>query len=454
MNWGHVNPVFFDDALPKFARIVVDILGTAALQEHVFLRDASGLLTFVLCQTIPEADEERIREAASALHPYVDQLPVATSEQLMDPSLSDLSLALRDQLDHPEFQGCVLMRERRIIGQDWLRRPVQPLPGVPTLFSFFSHKGGVGRSTALAVTANHLAQKSYNVLVVDLDLEAPGLGYMLLPEDRLPRFGALDFFVENGLHALDDAFYDDLIATSPLTNAGGRVDVVPALGRTSEASPGNVLGKLSRAYLEDVTQAQTLKSFLDQAQALIQGLCQYRSYDVVLIDTRAGLNESTAAALLGLGAHTLLFGVDTPQTFRGYRCLLQYLARFVEPEENPELESWRHRLRMVHAKASADPEEQKAFRDKAHELFAATLYEEDEGLRDPAEGILPFNFGPDAKEAPHFAWPILHDHQYLNFDPLTKQGQLKGYLYEPTFGVFLSEVLSIVEGKRAHEDTR
>lgn len=40
---------------------------------------------------------------------------------------------------------------------------------------FYSIKGGVGRSTALAVAAWHLAQQGKKVMVVDMDLESPGL---------------------------------------------------------------------------------------------------------------------------------------------------------------------------------------------------------------------------------------------------------------------------------------
>ncbi len=41
--------------------------------------------------------------------------------------------------------------------------------------SFYSYKGGVGRTMALANTAWELVQRGYRVAVLDLDLEAPGL---------------------------------------------------------------------------------------------------------------------------------------------------------------------------------------------------------------------------------------------------------------------------------------
>ena len=45
--------------------------------------------------------------------------------------------------------------------------------------SFYSFKGGVGRSMALINTAGILAgRRGFRVLVIDLDLEAPGLSYL------------------------------------------------------------------------------------------------------------------------------------------------------------------------------------------------------------------------------------------------------------------------------------
>ena len=46
---------------------------------------------------------------------------------------------------------------------------------ISKIIAFYSFKGGVGRSLALANTAAALAQRGHSVLVIDLDLEAPGL---------------------------------------------------------------------------------------------------------------------------------------------------------------------------------------------------------------------------------------------------------------------------------------
>lgn len=64
------------------------------------------------------------------------------------------------------------------------------------IITFYSFKGGVGRSMALANVAYALAQTNAKVCVIDWDLEAPGLHYF---------FGILDQDIKKGVI---DIFYD------------------------------------------------------------------------------------------------------------------------------------------------------------------------------------------------------------------------------------------------------
>ena len=63
----------------------------------------------------------------------------------------------------------------------------------PRTITFYSYKGGVGRTTALTHVAWILAQSGRKVVALDLDLEAPGLStaFNLTPE---PIYGLVDYF--------------------------------------------------------------------------------------------------------------------------------------------------------------------------------------------------------------------------------------------------------------------
>lgn len=437
--------ILYDDALPLFAARIRNLLGEAALIDNLILRDSEGRLTFVrLDPTADETTLAALRGEAAVLAPYLDPQPVATPADLFDDSLNDPALGVIERIEHPAFSGFVRVVERRIAGHDWLRRPMPPQDGVPPVIVFASHKGGVGRSTALAVTAAHLAATGRNALVIDLALEAPGLGGMLLPADQLPEFGLLDFYVESGLRPIDRAFLDRMIAPSPLTSGRGLVHVAPAVGRRSEAYPANLLGKLSRAYLEAIPSDPTAapRGFLDRTRTLIAELAGMGRYDAILVDARAGLNETTAATLLGLGGWSLLFGIDTPQTFHGYRYLLAFLGRY-RPAVGDTGEDWRGRLRLVHAKAAANPDSWTHFHDQAYDLCAETLYDEVGGDDDTA-----FNFDRHDAAAPHKAWHILADTTYAEFDPLSRPEVLGTEVFRRTFADLLDGIDRLLETAR------
>jgi hypothetical protein len=366
----------FDDSLPAFVDVIVEYRGEDAFKKGVVLRDATGRLAFFSAEPLCDDQKNAVAKAlTTVLGPYArDDRCVAgpddfgAEEILNEESLLNVTVGNRR----------VRLADRRIVGADWLRAPVEQADGPPR-FVFASIKGGVGRSTALAVTAAHLAFQGKKVLLLDLDMEAPGLGWMLLDDATRPEFGVIDALVENGVSGWDNLFLADLVSPSPLTNNRGRIDVVPAFGKRSQNNPGEVLAKLSRAYLEDVRQEGGADTILDQVRMLVERLTDRERYDAVLIDARAGLHETTAASILGLGAEVLLFGLNEPQNFYGYTALLSHLARFIPSDGAPP--KWLTRLTMVQGKAEPEAEEEETsigFPEECRNLFR------DAGLSRPA----------------------------------------------------------------------
>src|SRR5262249_9504961 len=92
-----------------------------------------------------------------------------------------------------------------------------------TRLAFHGIKGGVGRSTAVATLAAHLAKRpGAQVLVVDLDLESPGVGLTLLPDDRRPEFGLVDWFVEQPVGQADDELLGSMVGEAEPPAGPGR----------------------------------------------------------------------------------------------------------------------------------------------------------------------------------------------------------------------------------------
>lgn len=431
--------VWFDDSLPIAVSVIHTEFGDELLAQTLFVRDATGRLSAVIDSPIEAGTltrvDARLREE---LGPYARQDRALTDQNGFGAArlLSDAQGALQALVNGRK----VRVIERRIVGADWLRAPGHTAGPVPRVV-FSSLKGGVGRSTALCVMAAHLSRRGLRVLCVDFDLEAPGIGSMLLRSNELPRFGTLDYFVESGISKIESSFLNDLIGDSYLGGGGARVGVIPAIGATTELHAENAIAKLSRAYLEEITDDGKTISLTDRLRRLIEQLEATSSFDVVLLDARAGLHESTAAAIQGLGADTLLFGTDQPQTFIGYSLLMKHLAQF--PTDGND--DWRERIRFVHAKASDSEVIQARAIEKFADLYrmletspndlppeSDSLTAEDFIFDWEVEDSTPTQILEDQFTIPPLL-RILDDSNYRDFDPVDRAMLLEHASYRATF---------------------
>ena len=326
-----------------------------------------------------------------------------------------------------ELPGNWMVLDRLVTGREWLYPPNAPA-NHPPRFVFYGLKGGVGRSTALSMTAWHLAQQGKKVLVIDLDLESPGLGNMLLPVRQdlreegdtalpgWPDFGLIDWFVEDAVGQADSTLVRAMIQPSPMNVAGrGEILVVPAAGGLYEQ---DYVSKLSRAYADLPNREGTAEVFGDRLARAIAQLEAHVNPDVVLLDSRAGIHHISAVALMRLDAFSYLFASDSAQTWAGYKALFSHWA--IKPET---IKRVRHSLRLVSA-LTPIADDKKAFRDSfgQHAYDAFDELYDDESSETPQSEL--FSFGPFQDDAPHRPICIWHDRVYGNFAPLKSTLQL------------------------------
>ncbi|HEX8436558.1 hypothetical protein, partial [Archangium sp.] len=176
-------------------------------------------------------------------------------------------------------------------------------------------------------------------------------------------------------------------------------------------------------------------------------------YDVILVDARAGLHETTASSVLGLGAEVLLFGLDEPQTFQGYAALLAHLARFIPPEG--PLPEWVERLTMVQGKAPLDAGERAGFKQRCFTLFtqaglsprpfesakaallpAGTFSDIPWDDTVPDEEVLPEDRGSREPLA------VLDDTRFQRFDPHRRRDLLSESVYRTVYGELIDRIES------------
>lgn len=158
------------------------------------------------------------------------------------------------------------------------------------IITFYSYKGGSGRSMALANVAWILASNAKRVLLIDWDLAAPGLHHFFRPFLADPELvkseGLIDFLVAFSLAAegsghpsssiLDYASSLDWEFPSP-----GTIDFVPA-------------GRQGPSYAVRVNEFgwQTFYGMLGGHDLLEVVKSEVRSlYDYILIDSRTGVSD-------------------------------------------------------------------------------------------------------------------------------------------------------------------
>lgn len=184
------------------------------------------------------------------------------------------------------------------------------------LITFYSYKGGVGRTTSLALTATYLARKGNNVFVIDCDFEAPGLiNFFKTSQSDNNKNGLVEYL--NDKLFVDNCNIDDYIYNIEKTYSGnGSINLMPA---------GNILSNQENTinYLEGLAkidlQGDMLVKIFDN---LINDIKKSFSPDIILVDSRTGFNN-TFGSLAQLSNHVVVLAGDDIQNQPG----LEFVAK-------------------------------------------------------------------------------------------------------------------------------
>ena len=289
-----------------------------------------------------------------------------------------------------EIRPGVYWVDRLVTGHGWWTVENPSRRDGPMRCTLFAVKGGLGRSTTAAVLARHLAQRGEQVLAVDLDLESPGLASAMLDTATQPKFGVTDWFVEELVGQGDRVLEQMTAAPTWAHDYDGSARVVPAHGR----DPGEYLAKLGRVYMETNDDPWTAR-----LKRLLRHLEREFEPAVVLVESRSGFHDISAATVTDLDAEVLLFAIDSESHWTDYRILFDHwstcgLATRI-----------RERLSIVSALTPEIDVRRylQGFRDQAWDLFRDRLYDS-VPLSDDAD--IRFSFDLLAEDAPHDPIPV------------------------------------------------
>ncbi|MEL6470703.1 MAG: AAA family ATPase [Cyanobacteria bacterium J06623_4] len=206
-------------------------------------------------------------------------------------------------------------------------------PALPSVVTFYSFKGGVGRSTALGMVAIALANRNRRVVMIDFDLEAPGISVLFqngLPENSGTKYGVLDYLHQRSL--TPDA------NVPPIESCILQVDL---------ASRGELflvpVGEYNENYIHRLAEfdRDLLQSFYrgdrNPVKDLIADIKSALEPDVILIDARPGFSDTSAVALFDLADTGVICFTPTEQSFEGLKYVVQAIRKQSEQKGKPDL---------------------------------------------------------------------------------------------------------------------
>jgi hypothetical protein len=270
-----------------------------------------------------------------------------------------------------------------------------------------------------------------------LDLESPGLSGSLLPDERKPKYGITDWLLED-LVDNGETVFDSMIATSELSH-DGEILVVPAYG----GNPGEYVTKLERVWMSKSTENGKRELWSERLNRLLENLERQWKPDVVLIDSRAGIDEVASACVTSLGAKgIMLFAADSEQTWAGYEILFRHWHRTEVVNEI------RERLQLVGAMTPEFEGEKyfNGFLERAWDIFTRNFYDEVPVGEIAGER---FNYDRDEGNAPHFPWNVRWDqrlaslyslHSRLKRIDVNEANNIWGPLFEGVDRILETEV--------------
>jgi len=190
--------------------------------------------------------------------------------------------------------------------------------------SFYSYKGGVGRTTALVLFANYLAyHKKKKVVIIDFDFEAPGIiNFFNFADEN--KNGVIEFILDTQTSKKEINFRKDYsFQVSKEISGDGDIYIIPA---------GDI--KNIDSYIEGLARIDLNSSItiIKKILFLFDMIKKEFSPDVILIDSRTGIND-----VFGLLSHylsTLVIGFfsNSIQNKPGLKMFLKYLLNINAPE--------------------------------------------------------------------------------------------------------------------------
>ena len=206
-------------------------------------------------------------------------------------------------------------------------------PAKAAFITFYSFKGGVGRSMALINTAGILAgRRGFRVLVLDLDLEAPGLSYLdpELPDvspaqaqRQLPLQPGFVDLLSDAKERGQEAHLFTLSGTELEARYTQKIKIPDSLRKFPDGSlrimPAGLFDRSYAQRLDALNLSALYREGLGEPliRAFKKKFEDAGLYDYVLVDSRTGISEGAGICTRDLADHVMILSGLNRQNVEG-----------------------------------------------------------------------------------------------------------------------------------------
>jgi len=262
------------------------------------------------------------------------------------------------------------------------------------VISFYSYKGGVGRTTLAAMISLLCATKDKKIVVVDTDVEAPGLGFQFFGESGKASYqssGFLDFMLypyQNLAPDKQTQFKQTFVTEFFIPNQHN-ILLMPV------AKFGDNI--TSDAYSQKLSRINVLQGGLEKIHFLLDLINELIKPDLVIFDLRTGITDIGGILTSHSVSDFFIFvGYPDTQTQLGLSFFLEHATQFHLSDEN----SANFNTIFVHSPAPLDdkkniiPTELDSFRQM---INVDKFYGKDEATETLEEFIFTIPYQPNLR---------------------------------------------------------
>ncbi len=296
------------------------------IQENI-LRLVGDIETYIVCDvharfsiyliSPPEGLQSAIQEAIGS---NVERIGAIDIESYIYTDLNN-----KDYLPPQNIERKVYYVDRHIglLNWDVTNRYESKVP----IVCYYSFKGGVGRTTAMAITAIQLARKGKRVALLDFDLEAPGLASLFSSDfPDIEQFrGVADYLVD----LISFKYNEDNVTLGDYYYAINRQDIVGSQGGELLVFPATIMSAEENLYLSKFSKLNSVFQSNSKypIDYLLKRIEKDLNPDYILIDTRTGLNDLGGVFLTRYASQSFLFFYGNRQNMFGLESILPKLKQ-------------------------------------------------------------------------------------------------------------------------------